>query len=286
MYARIETDAETRLGNHMKGKNIMYTFIALSVFVLLLSLSACQPGSTDVQTGGKTLVWSDEFDGPAGSPPNPADWGYEIGYIRNNELQSYTDRPENAHLDGNGNLVIKALKENYRGGDYTSASINTLGKHSWKYGRIEMRARLPYSRGIWPAFWGMGNEGAWPASGEIDIMEMIGGGPGYDNVVYGTAHWDDSGHKESGSSPFTLPAANFCDDYHIFAIEWNAQKITWYMDETAYKTLDISGEALSEFHQPFYLLLNLAVGGSWPGDPDETTVFPQEYSIDYVRIYQ
>lgn len=247
------------------------------------------PTATVAPTPVRTLVWSDEFNTAANTQPNPADWGYEIGYLRNNELQYYTNSVNNVYMDGNGNLVIKAIKDktSYPGYDYTSASINTYGKHTWQYGRIEMRAKLPYGKGIWPAFWGMGDWAVnpWPACGEIDVMEMIGGGAGYDNTAYGTAHWDDNGHQQSGGS-YTLPSGNFSDAYHIFSIEWNATTITWYVDSTPYFTTNISSAAQSELRQPFDIMLNLAVGGTWPGSPDRTTVFPQYYYIDYVRIYQ
>ena len=251
------------------------------------SVTQTGPTPTPAPTPVRTLVWSDEFNTASGTQPNPADWGYEIGYIRNNELQYYTNSANNAYMDGSGNLVIKAIKDSisYPGYAYTSASINTYGKHSWQYGRIEMRAKLPYGKGIWPAFWGMGDSGSWPACGEIDTMEMIGGGAGYDNKAYGTAHWDDGGHQSSGGS-YTLPSGNFSDAYHIFAIEWNATTITWYVDSTAYFSTNISSAAQSELRQPFDIMLNLAVGGSWPGNPDGSTVFPQYYYIDYVRIYQ
>ncbi|HEY0607430.1 MAG TPA: glycoside hydrolase family 16 protein [Herpetosiphonaceae bacterium] len=248
-------------------------------------------GAKQAQAGW-TLAWSDEFNGPNIDTSN---WGYEIGYVRNNELQYYTNRPENARIE-NGQLLIEGRKESYNGYAYTSASLITKGKRQFQYGRIEMRAKLPYSQGTWPAFWTLGVKGSpvdtacWPATGEIDIMELIGGGV-RDSQSYGTAHWnqgDDpscgAGHASNGRM-YQLPAGKFADDYHIFAVEWDATQIKWFVDGTQFHTLDITTANQSELRQPHYLLLNLAIGGNWPGSPDATSVFPMKYYIDYVRVY-
>lgn len=246
----------------------------------LFLLLVLRPGPAQGQEGW-VLVWNEEFDGPA---IDPSVWGHEIGFIRNNELQYYTERSENARSEG-GNLVIEARQDDWNGNEYTSASINTKGKKSWKYGRIEMRAKLPFGKGIWPAFWTLGDSSRWPACGEIDIMELIGGGEGYDDKIYGTIHWDDGGHKSSGSTT-QLAAGVFADDYHTFGIEWDSERIRWFLDGTEFFSAAVTNAAMSEFHQNHYLLLNLAVGGDWPGSPNASTVFPQKYFVDWVRVYQ
>lgn len=242
---------------------------------------------TGIAAQNYQLVWSDEFD--YSGLPDPGKWTFETGGggWGNNELQYHTDRIENAEVK-DSILVITARKESYGGRDYTSARIVTYNDgHWWKYGKIEARIKLPFGQGIWPAFWMLGrnfSSAGWPACGEIDIMEMIGG-EGGDNTVHGTAHWDHGGfHAQHGQS-ITLPSGIFADDFHIFSIEWNEQKILWRMDGTQFNALDITGDELSEFHGEFFIILNLAVGGSWPGSPDLTTVFPQELQVDYVRVY-
>jgi beta-glucanase (GH16 family) len=234
------------------------------------------------------LVWADEINGTS---IDLSKWNFETGNNNgwgNNEWEYYTNRTSNAYLE-NGNLVIKAIKESYGGKDYTSARMKTQDKYSVKYGKIEARIKLPYGKGIWPAFWTLGNSIAfsgvgWPKCGEIDIMEMIGGNSYGDKTIYGTAHWDDNGHKQAGSS-YRLPAGNYSDAFHVFDIVWDAQKIIWHMDGIQFYRIDLT-PALSELQDPQFILLNLAVGGNWPGYPDNTTVFPQTMSVDYVRVYQ
>jgi beta-glucanase (GH16 family) len=233
------------------------------------------------------LLWADEFDYTGA--PDPSKWNIETGGggWGNNELQYYTEREENVVV-GNGVLTITALEESYGGLDYTSARITTQDKFDVKYGRIEARIRLPYSKGLWPAFWMLGanfSSVGWPACGEIDIMEMVGG-DGNDNTCYATLHWDNDGeHAEYGES-YTLPSGIFADNYHVFAVEWNDQEIKGFMDDIQYFTIDITPEQLSEFHNNFFIILNVAVGGNWPGDPDATTVFPQTMEVDWVRVYE
>jgi len=260
-----------------------------SLAMLLLIAAACakrHPVVNINEDPSWKLAWSDEFSGPA---IDTNIWNYEIGSQYggwgNNELEYYTSRPENAYIE-NGNLVIQAIKESYSGYEYTSARMITKGKMSRQYGKIEASIKLPYGQGIWPAFWMMGDSYSWPACGEIDIMEMTGGGDGRDNKCYGTGHWDDGGHQQSGGSitPVAWPV-KLADTYHLFAVEWNASSIKWSVDGTSYFTLDITPSVRSEFHQPYFLLLNLAVGGNWPGVPDGTTVFPQKMYVDWVRWY-
>lgn len=234
------------------------------------------------------LVWSDEFDGPT---LNTSNWNVEVnnfgGY--NNELQYYTSRPENVRIENN-KLVIEARKESYLGREYTSGRLNSSNKKSWKYGKIEALMKLPYGNGMWPAFWAMGNTGQWPACGEIDIMELVGGNKcGYecgDNKTHGYMWYSDNGDKSAGTMAPPLPSGKYADDYHLFGIEWDATSIKWTIDGNVFHTENITGAAKTEFHQPFYLLLNVAVGGDWPGSPDASTVFPQKMYVEYVRVYQ
>ncbi len=244
-----------------------------------------------------TLVWSDEFDGPAGSVPDPTKWNYDIGGNGwgNNELEYYTNRPENAFLDGQGNLVIKAIKEDYKGADrvkrgYTSARLLTQGKFSQRYGRIEARIRVPFGQGIWPAFWMLGNDvGAvgWPGCGEIDIMENIGREP---STAYGTIHGPGySGGNSIGSSISLENGQHFSDDFHVFGIEWEPTAIRFYVDGKLYETripADLPSGGRWVYDHPFFILLNVAVGGGWPGNPDSTSIFPQTMTVDYVRVYK
>ncbi len=233
------------------------------------------------------LIWSDEFDYTG--LPDPDKWNMETGGggWGNNELQYYTDREENAVV-GDGVLTITALEESYGGRDYTSARITTQNKFDVKYGKVEARIKLPYGQGIWPAFWMLGDNISsvgWPACGEIDIMEMVGGDNNGDNTVYSTLHWEhDGSHADYGES-YMLSSGIFADDFHVFAIEWDEEEIRGYMDDYHYFTADIVPSQLSEFHNNFFLILNLAVGGNWPGSPDATTSFPQIMEIDYVRVY-
>lgn len=233
---------------------------------------------TPAGTPDWVLVWSDEFN--SGSVPDPTYWGYEIGFIRNNELQYYTDRPENAYIS-NGNLVIKAIKENYQGAQYTSASLQTKYKYSFQYGRLEARMKLPMGKGLWPAFWTMGENYDivnWPACGEIDVMEHVN----TETQVHGTVHWDDGGHQSNGAStPVADPSA-----YHLYSIEWDSSSIKWFVDGVQYHAVNISPGSMSEFRAPHFIMFSLAVGGDWPGPPDGSTVFPAYLYIDYVRVYQ
>jgi len=252
----------------------------MKLFILLFIVSI------NISAQDWELVWSDEFDSTSLDLDS---WTYEIGGNGwgNNELQYYTDREENLYLQ-DGKLIIKAIEENYGGRPYTSARIKTQNKRFYQYGKIEAGIKQPYGQGIWTAFWMMGqniSSAGWPACGEIDIMEMIGG-QDRENTVYGTAHWDNnSDHAQYGDS-YTLSSGTFSDDFHVFSIEWNQNSIKWYVDNILYNTIDLTPSGLSEFHQEFFIILNLAVGGTWPGYPDTTTVFPQYLEVDYVRVYQ
>jgi len=259
--------------------------IALVAFTCMLTSAQEIPGWT--------LVWSDEFDGPN---IDTSKWSHEVNGSGggNNELQYYTARANNSFIE-NGNLVIQALEETFTGPDgtrnYTSARMRTLNKGDWTYGRFEARMKLPYGQGLWPAFWMLPTDwvyGGWAASGEIDIMEIVGHEP---NVLHGTIHyhgeWPNNWY--SGGS-YTLPSGDFSDDFHVFAIEWEEGEIRWYVDGILYSTKtswDTTDGAPfpAPFDERFHILLNVAVGGNWPGSPDGTTVFPQRMTVDYVRVY-
>jgi beta-glucanase (GH16 family) len=238
------------------------------------------------------LVWSDEFDGPDGSRVNNDFWTPEQGGSGwgNNELEYYTSHVENAYLE-NGSLVIEARKEQFGGNAYTSARLVTRGKAAWTYGRFEIRAKLPKGQGIWPAIWLMPDTntyGNWPAGGEVDIMELLGHAPA---TVYGTLHWGNP-HASSGKSFTLVGVPDFSEEYHVFTLEWEPGEFRWYVDGVQYHTVNkwmtSSPGAVfpAPFDKPFYVILNVAVGGSWPGSPDSTTIFPQKMYVDYVRVYQ
>ncbi|MGQ1947043.1 carbohydrate-binding protein [Geofilum sp. OHC36d9] len=226
-----------------------------------------------------SLVWSDEFEGSIS-----ADWSFETGMGSNgwgnNELQYYTTN--NSWVE-NGQLVIQARNENYEGASYTSARLKTQGNISWKYGKIEARIAMPSFMGVWPAFWMLGDnissEG-WPKCGEIDIMEHVNN----ENTTYGTAHWYDAAYASySGSTE-----VNDITAYHVYSVEWNEQYIKWYLDGTQFHVMDITGgvNGTSEFHANFFLLLNMAIGGNWPGFSVDNSAFPANMYIDYVRVYK
>ncbi|MBZ5516712.1 MAG: glycoside hydrolase family 16 protein [Acidobacteriia bacterium] len=242
------------------------------------------------------LVWSDEFDATNGSLPDPTKWTFDIGGggWGNSELETYTGRPENAYLQ-DGLLVIQVRKESYTGPDkitrgYTSARLKTQGLYQWTHGRVEARMKLPYGQGLWPAFWMLGSDFGQigsPACGEIDIMENIGREP---SIVHGTIHGPGYSGDDGITSSYALPGGQrFADDFHVFAIEWEAKFIRFYVDGKLYATRrpsDLPSGANWVFNKPFFIILNVAVGGEWPGDPDSTTIFPQTMLVDYVRVYQ
>jgi beta-glucanase (GH16 family) len=243
-----------------------------------------------------SLVWSDEFDGPKGSAVDSSKWSFDIGGNGwgNNELETYTSRTANSHLES-GRLVIKVLKETFTGPDkitrnYTSARLLTRNKFSQTYGRFESRIRIPYGQGIWPALWMLGDNidtAHWPNCGEIDIMENIGKEP---SIVHGTFHGPGYSGGSGVSAAYTLPSGQkFSDDFHTFAAEWEPNVIRFYVDGLLYRTrtpADLPAGTSWVFDHPFFIILNVAVGGGWPGNPDATTVFPQQMLVDYVRVYQ
>ena len=236
------------------------------------------------------LIWSDEFAGPAGSPPNRAIWTYDLGGggWGNQEKEVYTNSLDNAFLDGDGHLVIQAIAT--PSGGYTSARLKTEGLYSLMYGKVEMRARIPYGQGIWPAFWMLGTDidtAGWPRCGEIDIMENIGKEP---SIVHGTVHGPVRSTAYGIGGPFQLPGGQrFADGFHTFAVIWGPEIVQFLVDNTPYETVtpaDLAPGADWVYSHPFFLVLNVAVGGTWPGYPDATTRFPQQMVVDYVRVYR
>lgn len=270
--------------------------LALSCCLLLFAMLA----SSRSMAAQWRLVWSDEFE-KAGLP-DAAKWTYETGFIRNNELQFYTrDRIENARVE-NGSLIIEGRKEHYRNpnyktagsrsrrnvefAEYTAASITTEGKASFLYGRVEVRAKLPQGKGMWPAIWMMGTNRSvvgWPRCGEIDIMEFVGKEP---NRVHATVHFAKGGAHSSKGGKLETPAPY--DDFHVYAVEWWPDRMDFYFDRDKYFTFDVNlagAGADNPFRRPQYLIINLALGGSW-GGPMDDAVLPQKYLIDYVRVYE
>lgn len=275
------------------------TRLRRTLFCLALGL-ILNIAAAPARAGRWRLAWSDEFKGADKARVDARNWTAEVGGWGwgNKELEYYTGDAKNAYLDGRGSLVIKALQETlgqefkcwYGPCQYTSARLITRNKFMQAYGRFEARLKLPQGQGIWPAFWLLGDDIGtigWPGCGEIDIMENIGREPG---MVHGTIH--GPGYSGAGgiSSSFNLPhGARFSDDYHIFAIEWEPQAIRWYVDGKLYATrapLDLPPGAKWVYDHPFFIILNLAVGGAWPGNPDGTTAFPQTMLVDYVRVYR
>lgn len=243
------------------------------------------------------LVWSDEFNGSG--HPSPEKWGYESGFVRNKEKQFYTTkRLKNARLE-NGHLVIEGHREspsmesltNESKKDlpkinYTSASLHTKGLASWKFGKIEVRAKVPSGKGVWPAIWTLGDNISsvgWPRCGEIDILEFVGKDPKH---IHANAHFQADGKHKSDHK--AQPTFKPWDDFHLYSIEWDADFIHFAIDEKRFHSFRISKADTSDgnpFHKPHYLILNLALGGSW-GGPIDNAIFPVQYLVDYVRIYQ
>ena len=271
------------------------------VFTLLLAmLGVCRATARDAfpqdDKSAWTLVWSDEFNGPDGSRPDPAKWKFEVGGNGwgNHELEYYTNRPENS-LIRDGNLVIQTLKENFTGPDhvtrdFTSARITTQGLFDQAYGRFEARIKIPRGRGLWPAFWLLGDEIGtigWPGSGEIDIMENIGKEP---SMVHGSLHGPGYSGDRDYTSEYKLPGGvHFADDFHVFAVEWEPKTVRFFVDQDLYATFTptrLPAGMKWVFDHPFFIILNVAVGGDWPGPPDATTTFPQTMLVDYVRVYK
>ncbi|WP_299227807.1 glycoside hydrolase family 16 protein [uncultured Psychroserpens sp.] len=270
----------------------------------MLCLTNCDTDETQEVAQLTNLVWQDEFS--VEGAPDPTRWTYDLGDGTdqgipgwgNNELQYYTDRPENVTIE-NGVMVLTAREESFMGSNYTSARITTQGLFEQRYGRFEARIRLPVGKGIWPAFWLLGNDcdqNAWPQCGEIDIMEYVGDRP---TVVFGSVHGPGYNAGDSISKEYTLENDRFDEGFHIFGIEWGPDYINYYVDGDLYQTItpEITAEEALTFNapansgewvfngRPFYIIINMAVGGSLPGAPNAETEFPQSMYVDYVRVY-
>jgi len=265
----------------------MKSLFALCATLLAFGLAGCAapPAPTSSGMAGWTLAWSDEFDGATLDRGKwlPETGGHGWG---NAELQHYTDRPDNLRVE-NGMLVIEARREAHGGNAYTSARIKTAGLMEQMHGRFEARIKVPQGQGIWPAFWMLGadiDKIGWPRGGEIDIMENIGKEP---DIVHGTVHGPGYSGEKSYGGQSRLDKGKYADDFHVFAVEWEAGEIRWYRDGIHFHTATpalVKGDWV--FERPFFVLLNLAVGGYWPGNPDGTTVLPQRMLVDWVRVYR
>ncbi|MCC2974681.1 family 16 glycosylhydrolase [Massilia sp. IC2-476] len=273
-------------------KPIRFLPALLAPILSLLALAGCatSPASAPPTAAGSappgwTLAWSDEFEG---TELDRKKWVAETGGNGwgNQELQFYTGRPENVRVSG-GMLVIEARRERYGERDYTSARLKTAGLMEQMHGRFEARIKVPKGQGIWPAFWMLGadiGQVGWPRSGEIDIMEIIGKEP---SNLYGTLHGPGYSGDKAFSKSTSLTSGIFADNFHVFAVEWERGEIRWYRDGILFHTARpdmVKGDWV--FEHPFFVLLNLAVGGLWPGNPDSTTVLPQQMLVDYVRVYK
>ncbi|MDX1640148.1 MAG: family 16 glycosylhydrolase [Balneolaceae bacterium] len=282
-YFELTETFELRL--HLEGKTTLYNISITDNDEMAEILTNSEGFYTPAEYPSMTLKWSDEFDA---EELNTAYWTYEIGDgcdqgicgWGNEELETYTNDEANSRLE-DGNLIITARKEN---GEYTSARIKTEDKVEMQFGRIDVRAKLPKGQGIWPAIWMLGaniSQVGWPACGEIDIMELVGHQP---EAVHGTVHFDNNGYQSSTGS-HVLTNGDFSDQFHVFTIIWERDRISWYVDNEKFKTFTKSGIDFYPFNAPFYFIMNVAVGGRWPGNPDQTTVFPQEMVVDYIRVF-
>jgi beta-glucanase (GH16 family) len=258
--------------------------------VALALLASCggraNPVSTPSAPTGWTLAWSDEFE-TAGAP-DPAKWDHEDGFLRNDERQYYTRRPENARVEG-GALVIEARKEPFAAGQYTSASLVTRNRQTFTYGRVEVRAKLPRGRGMWPAIWMLGADidtVGWPRCGEIDIMEHVGFEPGR---VHGTVHTEAYNHVKGTQRGSQVDVGDLYDTFRVYAVEWRPDRIEFFVDGRPYFSFakEPGGIPVWPFDRAHYLILNVAIGGSWGGQEGvDDAVFPQRMTVDYVRVYR
>ncbi len=266
------------------------SYLAMSLLLVMICvIYSCNTDETQTVTNFTEITMADEFD--VDGAPNPDIWNFDIGTGQNgwgnNELQYYTSRPENVVVQ-NGILIITAREEQFEGSSYTSARLLTKGKFEQKYGRWEARIRLPYGKGIWPAFWLLGDDKngieIWPEIGEIDVMEYLGDEP---TKVFGTVHGPGYSAGESITKSYELEGDRFDTGFHIFGIEWGPGYINFYVDDVLYNQItpeDVTGRWV--FDDRFYIILNIAVGGSLPGAPNAETVFPQTMLVDYVRVYE
>ena len=258
----------------------------IAILATCATLLGCSEEETEAEYG---LIWQDEFEGPAGQLPDPAHWQFDVGTDWGNaQLEYDTNLAANASLDGNGNLAITALEEEYEGCSYTSARMKTKDLFEQNKGRFEARIKLPVGQGIWPAFWMLGaniDDVGWPNCGEIDIMEYLGHEP---RVLHGTLHGPGHFGGSAITNSHTLAQGGFHLGFHDFAVEWDQGIITWYVDGHAFHSVtadEMPHGATWVYDHPFFMILNVAVGGNWPGPPDESTVFPQVMLVDWVRVH-
>ncbi|MBO6828616.1 MAG: family 16 glycosylhydrolase [Allomuricauda sp.] len=273
---------------HKHLQSSSHVFFKYTLLVFAIALLGCETDDQQTVARFTELTLSEEFD--TDGQPNPSIWGYEIGTGENGwgnqELQYYTDRSDNVTVQ-NGVLLITAREESFEGSAYTSARLITKDKFEQRYGRFEARIRLPYGQGIWPAFWMLGadiDENPWPGAGEIDIMEYRGQEP---TVLIGSMHGPGYSAGEAISKEYELTNDRFDTGFHIFGIEWGPEYVNFYVDDVLYNQItpeDVPGPWV--FNKPFYILMNVAVGGTFVGSPDDETVFPQTMLVDYVRVYK
>jgi len=273
---------------HKHLQSSSHVLFKYTLLVFAIALLGCETDDQQTVARFTELTLSEEFD--TDGQPNPSIWGYEIGTGENGwgnqELQYYTDRSDNVTVQ-NGVLLITAREESFEGSAYTSARLITKDKFEQRYGRFEARIRLPYGQGIWPAFWMLGadiDENPWPGAGEIDIMEYRGQEP---TVLIGSMHGPGYSAGEAISKEYELTNDRFDTGFHIFGIEWGPEYVNFYVDDVLYNQItpeDVPGPWV--FNKPFYILMNVAVGGTFVGSPDEETVFPQTMLVDYVRVYK
>ena len=281
-----------------KTMNTNSVKLLLGIMALSFGLTSCDRDESQTVTTLNNLVWSDEFD--VDGAPNSSNWSFDIGRgpggdgWGNNEQQYYTDSEENIRVQS-GLLIITAREESFGGADYTSARINSKDLRQFDRGRIEARMQLPWGKGLWPAFWMLGADidvNPWPGAGEIDILENVGQEP---TIMFGSVH--GPGYcgspalcdEPNVSKEYDLGNDRFDTGFHVFGIEWGDRFINYYVDDVLYYQLtpdELPEDALWVFDKPFYLLLNVAVGGNLPGPPNDDTVFPQQLLVDYVRVYQ
>lgn len=277
--------------NFIKKHNSLLTKVALLI-VAFGAITSCSTSETQTVTNFKALVMNEEFNRAEAtdSTLNSDIWNFDIGRgdngWGNNELEYYTDRPENVHITTNGTLKIIANQEDYQGAGYTSARIKTQGKFTQKYGRFEARIKMPWGQGIWPAFWLLGDDFetvGWPQCGEIDIMEYRGQEP---TLTHGTLHGPNYSGANGISKSYELTNDRFDAGFHVFGIEWAPEYINFYVDDVLYNQItpeDVTGEWV--YNKPFFIILNLAIGGNYVGSPNANTVFPQTMEVDYVKVY-
>jgi beta-glucanase (GH16 family) len=289
-----------------KKKSNFFLLKSACLVLLFFTFSACEEEDDLLEDRNYQLVWADEFEGPAGQLPDASNWVLETGRGPGNdgwgnaELQYYTDRPDNVSLDGNGNLAITALRESFAGSPYTSARIKTQGLFEQVYGRFEARIKMPWGPGLWPAFWMLGADietNPWPQCGEIDIMEYRGQEP---NIIHGSVHGPGYSKDYPITKSYGFEEKRFDTDFHVFALEWGEGYLSFLVDDVVYQqiTIDdvqnvvnqqvVAGGSRGEwvFDQPFFILLNVAVGGNYVGFPANETTFPQTMLVDYVKVYR